>query len=119
LRDGCGYVLLYEVATVFPFKKRTQNLRFRALQEYENVFAHYGSQLIFSFPTDTSFLLILFSLRKFSTTLKRNEAYSYWTKRNRSSLLQLARSMTSKAIARIAGYVDYTLGKTPLVCSPR
>jgi ubiquinone/menaquinone biosynthesis C-methylase UbiE len=109
-----GHILFYEVATAFPFKKRTQNLRFRTLKEYENAFAEYGTRLIFSLPTDTSFPLTVFSLRKFSTTLNRDDAYSYWTRQNKVPLLPMARSITSKTIAKIAGQFDYTLGKTPL-----
>jgi ubiquinone/menaquinone biosynthesis C-methylase UbiE len=109
-----GHILLYELATIFPFKIRTQNLRFRTLQQYENAFAEHGAQLVFSLPTDTSFLLTAFSLRKFSTTFNPNEAYLYGKTRNEYSPLKSARSTVSKAIAKTAGYIDYTLGKTAL-----
>lgn len=112
-----GHILFYEVATAFPFKKRTQSLRFHTVKEYENAFAEYGTHLVFSLPTDTSFPLTVFSLREFSTALV-DDVYCR-TGLNEAPALSKVRSMVSKTVARIAGQVDYTLGKTPLgILSP-
>lgn len=109
-----GHILLYEAATAFPIINHTKTLRFRTLRKYERAFAEYGTQLIFSLPTDISFLLTVFGLRRFSTTANKNAAYSYVTGQKNAQLLPRLRSIASKTIVEIAGRTDYTLGKTPL-----
>jgi ubiquinone/menaquinone biosynthesis C-methylase UbiE len=108
-----GYLLLYEVAPEFTFKKRTPNLRIRTLKDYETEFAKAGARLVFSLATDISFPLTFLSLRRFSTSFNRNEVYFYWAKRKRIISLAQALSVVSKMIAKVAKQIDYNLAEAP------
>jgi ubiquinone/menaquinone biosynthesis C-methylase UbiE len=108
-----GYLLLYEMAPQFTFKKRTQNLRIRTLKDYETEFAKAGARLVFSLATDISFPLTVLSLRKFSTSFNRNEVYFYWARKKRIITLAQAMSVVSKMIATFAKQIDYDLAETP------
>jgi ubiquinone/menaquinone biosynthesis C-methylase UbiE len=109
-----GYLLLYEVAPAFILKRRTQNLRFRTLKEYEAEFAKSGARLVFTLATDISYPLTVLGLRRFSTTFDQNEVYYYWTRRTSIVPFGKILSTISKIVARIARQVDYRLGRTPL-----
>jgi ubiquinone/menaquinone biosynthesis C-methylase UbiE len=108
-----GYLLLYEMAPEFAFKKRTQNLRIRTLKDYETEFAKAGARLVFSRATDISFPLTFLSLRKFSTSFNRNKVYFYWARRKRIISLAQVLSVVSKMIAKVAKQIDYDLAETP------
>lgn len=109
-----GNVLLYEVAPLFTLGRGMQSVRVRTRREYEIEFAKAGAQLTFSLATDISFPLTILLLRKYSTTFARNEAFFYWTPKNRKiSSAQIA-SFGSKIIATIARQIDYKLAETPL-----
>jgi ubiquinone/menaquinone biosynthesis C-methylase UbiE len=109
-----GNILLYEIAPLFTPSRGIQSVRIRTRKEYETEFARVGARLIYSVATDISFPLTILSLRKYSTTFARNEAYFYWTRRK--STLSLARiaSFGSKIIATVARQIDYKLAETPL-----
>jgi SAM-dependent methyltransferase len=114
-----GNILFYEVAPLFTPSKGTQNIRVRTRKEYEIEFARTGARLIFSLATDISFLLTIFSLRKYSTTFARNDVYFYWTRRKRTLSRARLASSGSKIIATVAKQIDYKLAKTPLgIVSP-
>jgi ubiquinone/menaquinone biosynthesis C-methylase UbiE len=109
-----GNVLLYEVAPLFTPSRGIQSVRIRTRKEYETEFARVGARLIFSLATDISFPLTILSLRKYSTTFARNEAYLYWTRRKRTLSSARLASFGSKIIAEVARQIDYKLAETPL-----
>jgi ubiquinone/menaquinone biosynthesis C-methylase UbiE len=109
-----GNILLYEVAPLIAPSRGIQIVRVRTWKEYQIEFAKAGAKLVFSLATDISFLLTVFSLRKYSTTLARNKAYFYWTRRKRTISSARMASFGSKIIARIARQIDYRLAETPL-----
>jgi ubiquinone/menaquinone biosynthesis C-methylase UbiE len=114
-----GNILLYEVAPLFTLSKGTQNLRIRTQKEYEIEFARAGARLVFSLATDISFLLTIFSLRKYSTTFAWNDVYFYWTRRKGTLSRARLASTGSKIVAKVARQIDYKLAKTPLsIVSP-
>jgi ubiquinone/menaquinone biosynthesis C-methylase UbiE len=109
-----GNILLYEMAPFFTLSRGLQSVRIRTWKEYETEFARRGARLVFALATDISFPLTILSLRKYSTTFARNEAYFYWTRRKKKlSLAQIA-SLSSKIIATFARQIDYKLAETPL-----
>ena len=114
-----GSVLLYEIAPLFTPSRGIQSVRVRTWKEYETEFAKVGARLTFSLATDTSFPLTILSLRKYSTTFAKNEAYFYWAKRKRTLSSARLASIGSKIIATAAKQIDYKLAETPLgIMSP-
>ncbi len=109
-----GYMLLYEAAPLFALQRKTENLRFRTLKEYEAMFAEAGAQLVFSLATDVSFPLTVFGLRRYSTTFSQSDAYFYRAKRRKAMSIAQVSSMISRILAKVAREIDYTLAETPL-----
>jgi ubiquinone/menaquinone biosynthesis C-methylase UbiE len=112
-------ILLYEVAPMLPLSRGMQSVCVRTSKEYQFEFRKAGARLVFSIPTDISFLLTLFFLRKYSTTFASDEAYFYWAGRKSRMPWAHIKSLSSKIIAGVARRVDYGLAGTPLgIISP-
>ena len=104
-----GYLVIYEMAPIFTFKKELPYTRIRTMKEYVSLFKESGARLITWRGVNLSFPLTVFGLRKYSTSFNKIQVYYYTGGKIKINFL----SFLSKLIAKSAKYVDYGLANTP------
>jgi ubiquinone/menaquinone biosynthesis C-methylase UbiE len=107
-----GYVLIFEDAPSFVFKKRTHRLRFRSMREYITQFRKAGAYLTYWRATDLSFPITFLGLRKYAASFSKRVYYYFAGELPLISPYFL--SSLSRIAAALAKPIDYKLAETPL-----
>lgn len=106
-----GYILIFEAAPSFVFKRRTRHLRFRTMKEYIREFDKAGACLVYWRATDLSFPVTYLGLRKYAASFSK-KVY-YFTGEMPLLSPSLLSFMTRVAVI-LAKPMDYRLAETPL-----
>jgi len=107
-----GYVLIFEAAPSFIFKKRTRHLRFRAMKEYISEFGKAGAHLAYWRATDLSFPITFIGLQKYAASFSKKVYYYFAGELPLFSPHFLA--LLSRFAVALAKPIDYKLANTPL-----
>lgn len=107
-----GYVLIFEAAPSFIFKKRTRHLRFRTMKEYISEFGKADAHLAYWRATDLSFPITFIGLQKYAASFSK-KVYYYFAGELPLFSPHFLSSLSRFAVA-LAKPIDYKLANTPL-----
>jgi len=106
-----GYILLFETAPYFTFKRRTSHLCIRTTKKYIREFQKAGAYLVYWRAIDLSFAVTFLGLRKYASSFGR-DIYYFLTRENALFSAHLL-SFFSRMMVTLAKPLDYKLAETP------